>query len=120
MSTSRYRVAAIDSGRMKASFPCGKHAAVVPPLFWLEAAVELHAAVLAHVFHPQSVGEELHPLHEPGRVHQGRLQRQGASLFCTLKATLTESGSRKSEPLVKGMRATLEVVVGVKVFRELG
>ena len=42
-----------------------------------------------------------------------------ASLFLTLKAILTLSGSMKSMPLVSGMRATL-LVVGVKVESEDG
>ena len=42
-----------------------------------------------------------------------------ASLFLTLKAIFTLSGSMKSIPLVSGMRATL-LVVGVKVLSEDG
>ena len=42
-----------------------------------------------------------------------------ASLFLTLKAIFTLSGSMKSMPLVSGMRATL-LVVGVKVESEDG
>ena len=42
-----------------------------------------------------------------------------AELLRTRKAILMDSGSIKSIPEVRGMRATLEVV-GVKVLRELG
>ena len=85
--------------------PEALQAPLIIPFLQLQQRVEEAASpVLADVIGGLAVGVELDPLLQAAGLQGAGNRSLVASLFLTLKAILTLSGSMKSMPLVSGMR----------------